>query len=106
VHGNAKRVSGHVAAVLTFGCLSTCCALAICSSSLGSAYSMAALVLSIGVFALLSALLARDKAHVVAFSPLDLLMRFMPGPSWRILMGLMGALAVLFGVLVAAIPHA
>jgi hypothetical protein len=98
-------VSRHVAAVLTFGGLATVCAIAIVASSLDSAYSMAALVVTINVIALLSALLAREKNRQVGFSPLDLLMRFRPNPSWRILMGLMGALTVLFGLFFAAMPY-
>jgi hypothetical protein len=99
-------VARHAAAVLTFGGLATVCAIAIVARSLDSAVSLAALVLTIDVVALLSALLARDKSTVVGFSPLDLLMRFVPNTSWRMLIGLVGALAVLFGLCFAAMPYA
>jgi hypothetical protein len=72
-------VSRHVVAVLAFGGLATLCAIAILARSLDSAYALAALLLTIGVIALLSAVLARDESPVVGFSPLDLLVRFLPG---------------------------
>jgi hypothetical protein len=85
--------------------MATFCAIAIVASSLDSANTMAALVVTINVIALLSALLARDKHRQVGFSPLDLLMRYRPNPSWRMLMGLMGALTVVFGLFFAAMPY-
>jgi hypothetical protein len=99
-------VSRHVGAVLTSGALATVCAIAIVARSLDSVVSLAALVLTIDVIALLSTLLARERSPVVGFSPLDLLMGFLPNTSWRILIGLVGALALLFGMCFAAMLYA
>ena len=71
-------MSWRVLAVLTFGGVATLSAVAILASSLDSAHALAALLLTIDVIALLSAVLARGKAPVIGFSPLDLVVRFLP----------------------------
>lgn len=85
-------------AVLSFGVLATAVAVAIAARSLDSVNSLVALVLAINVIALVSAMLAREASPAVGFSPLDLLMRFRPNPSVRILIGLMGVCVAFFGV--------
>lgn len=71
-------MSWRVAAVLAFGGVATLSAIAILASSLDSAYALAALLLTLDVIALLSAVLARDEAPAIGFSPLDLVVRFLP----------------------------
>ena len=85
--------------MLTFGGLATGCATAIVANAPYSVYSMTALALSIGVIALLSAFIARDKPGVVGFSPLDLLMRFRPNPYWPNLVGLVAAGIAIIGAI-------
>jgi hypothetical protein len=87
-----------VVAVLSFGVLATAVAVAIASRSLDSVHSLVALVLAINVIAFVLAILGWEKSPAVGFSPLDLLMRFRPNPSVRILIGLMGVCIAFFGV--------